>query len=65
MSALNPDDVAIHFNFVSENLLQLVVLKKVDPTAEVTPMVPILIEVWRKIHGSWVKMSEFVPPQSD
>lgn len=65
MSTPNPEDIAIHFNFINENLLQLVVLKKVDPTANITPMVPILIQVWRKIFGNWVKMSEFEPPQEN
>lgn len=64
-SPINPDDIAIHYNFISESLLQLVVLKKVDPTANTTVMLPILIQVWRKTDGTWVKLSEYEPPQSD
>lgn len=61
-SPINPDDIAIHFNFVSETVLQLVTLRKVFPNAQMSLMVPILIQVYHKINGSWEKISEYEPP---
>lgn len=61
-SQIDPDDLVMHYNFVSETLLQLVVLKKVIPSATTTPLTPILIQVWQFTNGSWVKISEHEPP---
>lgn len=61
-ASINPDDIALHFNFVSESVLQLVTLRKVTPNSPISLMVPIWIQNFHKVNGSWVKISEYEPP---